>query len=421
MASIIFYSWQSDLPNSTNRGFIQRALEQAGKEIRDDDSIAVEPVIDRDTAGIPGSPDIAATILEKIDQCDVFACDVSIINQGATTRLTPNPNVLIELGYALKRLGWSRILMIQNTEFGNVEELPFDLRMKRVITYTAGKEGGKRAEERKKLKSKLFNALKEIFRHETMSIEDSPISVTIPTKDDYVWRDNMRQIAMEDYSKSGLTAFVEAFSTLSSPRIEASHNELLEAVRTSKISTFGWPIGIMGFGSNEMRPKPLKDSIINSLSGQSGSSYDFWALKQDGSFYLLKSLFEDKNAENQIFFNTRIVRTTEMLMFLSRLYRKLEIPLINSMSFSLRHAGLNGRYLSSNGGRELFETYGPSSENDIETDIKIILSKLDESIASLISDLLSPVFMLFDFFTLDQKIYDDIVENFKAGKVTRYR
>lgn len=68
MSSIIFYSWQSDLPNSTNRGFIQRALEQAAKDIRGDDSIAVEPVIDRDTAGIPGSPDIAATILEKIDQ-----------------------------------------------------------------------------------------------------------------------------------------------------------------------------------------------------------------------------------------------------------------------------------------------------------------------------------------------------------------
>jgi len=418
MASIIFYSWLSDLPNSTNRGFIQRALEQAGKEIRGDDSISVEPVIDRDTAGIPGSPDIAATILEKIDQCDVFACDVSIINQGATTRLTPNPNVLIELGYALKRLGWSRILMIQNTEFGNVEELPFDLRMKRVITYTAGEEGGIRAKERKKLKSKLFKALKEIFRHETMPIDDSTVSVTIPREDDYAWRDNMRQIAMEDYSKSGLTAFVEAFSTLSFPRTEASQNELLESVRTSKISTFGWPIGLMGFGSNEMKPKPLKDGIINSISGMSGSSYDFRALKQDGSFYLLKSLFEDKNAKNQIFFNTRIVRTTEMLMFLSRLYRKLEVPSTNSMSFSLRHAGLHGRYLSSIGSRKLFGTYGPSSENDIETDINIVLSKLDESIPSLISDLLSPVFMLFDFFTLDQKIYDDIVENFKSGKVT---
>ena len=418
MASIIFYSWQSDLPNSTNRAFIQRALEQAAKEIRGDDSIAVEPVIDRDTAGVPGSPDIAATILEKIDQCDIFACDISIINQGATTRLTPNPNVLIELGYALKHLGWGRILMIQNTEFGAAEDLPFDLRMKRVIPYSAREGDANRSKERKKLKSILVSALKEVFRHLPESKEDDPESSAIPTEDDYVWRDNMRQMAMEEYSKSGLTAFVEVFSTLSFPRIEASQNELLEAVRTSKISTFGWPIGIMGFGSNEMKAKPLKDGIIVSLTGRSGSSYDFWALKQDGSFFLLKSLFEDKNAENQIFFNTRIVRTTEMLMFLSRVYKKLGVPLNNTMSFRLHHAGLNGRYLSSLGSRELSDTYGPCRENDIERGITIVLSSLDNSIASLVTELLSPVFMLFDFFELNPKIYDDIVENFKVGRVT---
>ena len=418
MASIIFYSWQSDLPNSTNRGFIQRALEQAAKEIRGDDSIAVEPVIDRDTAGVPGSPDIAATILEKIDQCDIFACDVSIINQGVTTRLTPNPNVLIELGYVLKRLGWGRILMIQNTEFGDVEDLPFDLRMKRVIPYTAREEDANRAEERKKLKSTLAKALKEVFRHLPESKGDDPESVAIPAKGDYVWRDNMRQMAMEEYSKSGLTAYVEAFSTISLPRIDSSQNELLEAVRTSKISTFGWPIGVMGFGSDEMKPKPLKDGIMNSIFGLNEKLYDFWALKKDGSFYLLKSLFEDKQSENQIFFNTRIVRTTEMLMFLSRLYRKINVPLENTMSFSLRHAGLNGRYLSSIGSRELFRTYGPSRENDIDTAITIVLSSLDDSITSLVTKLLSPVFMLFDFFELEQEIYDDIVEKFKAGKVT---
>jgi len=61
----IFYSWQSDLPNATNRGFIQKTLERAAKEIHIDQSISIEPVIDRDTTGVPGSPDIAATILDK--------------------------------------------------------------------------------------------------------------------------------------------------------------------------------------------------------------------------------------------------------------------------------------------------------------------------------------------------------------------
>ena len=52
----IFYSWQSDLANPTNRGLIGFALEDAAKSLR---TIEVEPVLDRDTRGVPGSPDIA--------------------------------------------------------------------------------------------------------------------------------------------------------------------------------------------------------------------------------------------------------------------------------------------------------------------------------------------------------------------------
>lgn len=76
----IFYSWQSDLPNSTNRGFIQDALNKAVKSLRNDDFIEVEPVIDRDTQNVAGAPDIVKTIFDKIEQAQIFVCDVSIIN-----------------------------------------------------------------------------------------------------------------------------------------------------------------------------------------------------------------------------------------------------------------------------------------------------------------------------------------------------
>jgi hypothetical protein len=112
MADIIFYSWQSDLPNSINRGFIGAALEKAAKIIRQDGSLEVEPVIDRDTLGVPGSPDIKETIFKKITQTKIFVGDVSIINQGQPCRPTPNPNVLIELGYAMKALDFERIILV---------------------------------------------------------------------------------------------------------------------------------------------------------------------------------------------------------------------------------------------------------------------------------------------------------------------
>ena len=165
MSDTIFYSWQSDLPNNTNRGFIQAALEAAAKTIRNDQSLNIEPVVDRDTADVPGSPDIPSTILGKIDICQVFVCDVSKINFGAASnfRPTPNPNVLLELGYAIGTVGQERIIMVMNTAFGTLEQLPFDLRHKRVLTYSATSEDLDRAPERKRLQSLLESSLRTIF------------------------------------------------------------------------------------------------------------------------------------------------------------------------------------------------------------------------------------------------------------------
>jgi hypothetical protein len=65
MKKIAFYSWQSDSSNGTNRTLIENALKDAAKQIAGDESIDIEPVIDRDTQGVSGAPDIAATIFGK--------------------------------------------------------------------------------------------------------------------------------------------------------------------------------------------------------------------------------------------------------------------------------------------------------------------------------------------------------------------
>jgi hypothetical protein len=173
--SLVFYSWQSDLPNATNRGFILQALENAAKAIRSDESLQVEPVIDRDTAGVAGSPDISKTIFDKIDQAHIFVCDISIINQEAATRPTPNPNVLLELGYAFKTLGDKRVVMVFNDAYGGPEVLPFDLRMRRVIRYHMPKEAETRATERKELEKVLREALTTILSELDVPLPGEPI------------------------------------------------------------------------------------------------------------------------------------------------------------------------------------------------------------------------------------------------------
>lgn len=160
MRRIVFYSWQSDLPNATNRGLIESALEIAARAISGDSEIDVEPVIDRDTEGVAGSPDIASTIFAKIDAADIVVADVSIISSDGTGRPTPNPNVMIEVGYALRSLKFERVILVFNAAFGKIDKLPFDLRMRRLVVYTAAQEESDRAAPRKELAQRLELALR---------------------------------------------------------------------------------------------------------------------------------------------------------------------------------------------------------------------------------------------------------------------
>jgi hypothetical protein len=90
----------------------------------------------------------------------MFVADLTIINPRAKGRRTPNPNVLIELGYAVPTLGWDRILLIQNTTNGGPDQLPFDLRGRRVVAYQLEVSASNRAETRGLLQGRLEAGLR---------------------------------------------------------------------------------------------------------------------------------------------------------------------------------------------------------------------------------------------------------------------
>jgi hypothetical protein len=131
----IFYSWQSELDRSLHLDLIGRALQTAARRLTDAQA-TIQLTVDRDVAGVGGSPDIASVILGKIEASDIFLADVSLIPNGPSRRPTPNANVLLETGYAWHGRGWQRILLVQNTDSGPPEGLPFDLRKHKVITYS---------------------------------------------------------------------------------------------------------------------------------------------------------------------------------------------------------------------------------------------------------------------------------------------
>ena len=134
MPDKVFYSWQSDRSNKTNRGFIEDALAQAIRNLGRERNEIYAPLrdleLDKDTKGIPGSPPVADTIFRKIEECSVFVPDLTFCGLTEGNRPIPNANVLIEYGWALAKLGHERIVAVMNEAYGPPTEttLPFNIR-----------------------------------------------------------------------------------------------------------------------------------------------------------------------------------------------------------------------------------------------------------------------------------------------------
>ena len=154
----IFYSWQSDLPADKTKDIIQSGIDSAISNLKGVASI----VADRDTKGVLGSDSIDKIIFEKIQQCDIFVADVSVIDQYAS-KPAPNPNVLLELGYAAGVIGWENIICVMNTEYGDVESLPFDLRQHRILKFST-------IEDKRK---DIVKDIKDIVKTYVMDIVDN--------------------------------------------------------------------------------------------------------------------------------------------------------------------------------------------------------------------------------------------------------
>jgi len=159
----VFYAWQSDTPQRFNRYLIRTALEVVARQLNNDTTLEVKVRIHSDTEGVPGQAPVTDTILKKIDACDIFVPDLSFVARTDGVKLVPNPNVMIEWGYALKAKGHAAMLPIMNTTFGLPENLPFDMgHLRHPIRYDASPTA--KNAERRAARSRLCKDIEEAMR-----------------------------------------------------------------------------------------------------------------------------------------------------------------------------------------------------------------------------------------------------------------
>jgi hypothetical protein len=392
----IFWSWQSDTQKRTGRFFIQTALREAISELKEQEDI-IEPIerdalnavhLDHDREGISGSPNLAQTILDKIDSSLVFVADVTPVSTIPASvdgdELHPekrnmNPNVAIELGYALRALSDSNVLMVMNSFYGDRRYLPFDLAHKAgpilfSLPPDADNETCKRV--RKELKDKFKIALRPylieaIKKPEIQKFIHAPSTLT-PVA--YFQPEETLAEFGEDYDKVSYSypdgnGFYLRVMPCSSREAPFMRSELFAVVRESGLfALWDAPSGLFAlnrYGAAVVEPVSPKGGDL-CASTQVFPSGEIWGVLR----------WPNWQKPNQIIVPTKKVERVfrvALSKYVQFLDQKLQIG--PPYRIAAGAFGLEGFKLSVNGIPE--DSFGPCYDNSFEQEG--VISRLDEA------------------------------------------
>jgi len=272
----IFWSWQSDHEGKISRFFIRDCFNEAIKNISDELELETHerPELDHDVKGVDGPAVIIDSITSKIDSSDHFIADITPIARTENGKAVPNPNVMIELGYALATMEVNEITLIANTHFyKGPDDLPFDLKGRTgVRTYDL--KPSATAKEIKRAKKIQTKRLERILKR---AVESSlPASITVGGK------------PPEEYTDSSTFCYsplkpIEGISPISKKRM--SIRASIGSCSVLRILPTKWPDNVTWSQLN-----PDQDGV--SLFSQMGNSADYLRTENGYITYEPKTKFD---------------------------------------------------------------------------------------------------------------------------------
>ena len=305
---------------------------------------------------------LKSEIIAFIQNADVIVADLT----------NERPNVYLEIGYAMGIDKFRNlILTVRNDHFlehperkPNTPKIHFDLAGYDILPWSRDDIAGFRTALEKRIRRRL-------------ALLTTKTTALAPVWDDE-WIGDQREIARPEVGKVPKRGRMEIVAALLPPKPKFATRELAEAARAAPIDTFGWPIGVYLPNTPDGDLKPRSDGVYASVVGHFGGVLqDYWALRNNGDFYCLKSIFEDLKSEDVIYFDTRIVRVTETFMYLLRLYDKLGVDRAVGINIRIRHSGLAGRHLSSSMAGSVMIRPRATAEEEADVVVSTSLDKLE--------------------------------------------
>ncbi|WFU04495.1 hypothetical protein QA648_27320 (plasmid) [Rhizobium sp. CB3171] len=313
----VFWSWQSDTPGKTGRHFVRQALEDAVARLNTPKNIE-EPLereveLDHDRKNVPGSPDLAALIFGKIESSDVVVADVTPV---VTIERTPtkedkrsekgimNPNVAVELGYALRALKSEDVLMVLNVHYGDRHSLPFDLTHKvGPIMYDLPPDADASTikTEQKKLAQRFYESLRPYLKKPVATPERPLFQAADPTFTKAIYFGMAEPIAQNPngpdlfagFAATGRGLFLRVIPVYAQDH-EYSTSEILQKIRSADLRAFGVRSAPAIATANKFGPivltMPQGDSVITGLTQvfRSGEIWGYtpWFLRHEDEKFI---------------------------------------------------------------------------------------------------------------------------------------
>lgn len=76
----------------------------------------------------------------------------------------PNPNVMLELGYAAHVVGWDNVICVLNADYGAPEDMPFDIASRRLTPFSL-KNGSSKSDAKRFIKSVIQETIEHILEN----------------------------------------------------------------------------------------------------------------------------------------------------------------------------------------------------------------------------------------------------------------
>ena len=342
---------------------------------------------------------LKSEIVRFLESSDIIVADMT----------NERPNCYLEIGYAMGLDKFRNIILTaredHNHDSPNYKKggpkIHFDLAGYDILFWDPKNIAKFRDELEKRIKRRLA------------TIES--VTAASETPWDSTWISEHQTTALEKLHKASKSAFMEVRMSVPGANLNVPQGELLQVAEKATIHTFGWPIAVV-LKRDEYCPRPKADGIVADID--TGDKYDYWAIRKDGAFYLLHSLFEDMRKPGHIFFNTRIVRITETLLYAVRLYSGLNVSPNSRIIVGIRHGGLKGRILTASSAAWDVYAQSKSTEDEVYNEIDTTIEKLESNLVDNVEAFTKPLFILFDYFELSRSALEDIVNKFVQGRVS---